>query len=185
MKLDLGCGPNKQAGFLGVDCHAFPGVDVVHDLTKTPWPWDDGSIDEVHCSHFYEHLDATERMRFMNELWRILKPGEWVNGQPTGGFARIIVPDWASCRAYGDPTHKWPPCGIFMAYYWDRNWRASNAPHCDAQWLPGGYNCHFEFVAGPALNPALSTRNQQYQQFAAENYKEAIHDLWFTVVKKA
>ena len=54
-KLDLGCGKNKQAGFVGVDERAFEGVDVAHDLRR-PWPWSDSSVDEVHCSHFLEHL---------------------------------------------------------------------------------------------------------------------------------
>jgi predicted SAM-dependent methyltransferase len=92
LKLDLGCGKNKKPGFLGVDCRKFEGVDVVADLSKGTWPWKDGSVDEVHCSHFIEHLTAAERIHFVNELHRVLKPG---------APAHVIVPHWNSHRAFG------------------------------------------------------------------------------------
>ena len=50
LKLDLGCGQNKQEGFTGVDLYA-PWADVKLDLFKFPWPWKDGAVDEIHCSH--------------------------------------------------------------------------------------------------------------------------------------
>ena len=46
-KLDLGCGRSKKAGFIGLDCLVLPGVDIVHDLTKFPYPFEDGLIDEI------------------------------------------------------------------------------------------------------------------------------------------
>lgn len=97
LKLDLGCGPNKREGFKGADIRKFPGVDYVVDLTKTPWLWKKESVSEAHASHFVEHLTAEQRIAFCNELWRILVPG---------GTCQIIVPHWASCRAYGDLTHR-------------------------------------------------------------------------------
>ena len=65
VKLDLGCGKHKKEGFIGVDQAKVEGVDVVHDLKKTPWPWKANSVDEIHCSHFLEHLDGIERIPFM------------------------------------------------------------------------------------------------------------------------
>ncbi len=59
MKLDLGCGPKKKAGFIGVDQLPMAGVDVVADLRVTPWPWLDDSVDQVHCAHFVEHRTGT------------------------------------------------------------------------------------------------------------------------------
>ena len=61
LKLDLGCGKNKQAGFHGVDSIKFEGVDTICDLTK-PWPWADSSVSDVYCSHFIEHLNGEERI---------------------------------------------------------------------------------------------------------------------------
>src|SRR5438552_1623142 len=105
IKLDFGCGPNPRDGFEGVDRLSFEGkVAHVVDLRTTPWPWKTASVAEAHASHFVEHLTAVERVAFCNELYRILVPG---------GTCQIIVPHWASCRAYGDPTHQWPPVSEF------------------------------------------------------------------------
>ena len=110
LKLDIGCGKGKKAGFHGVDSIAFDGVDTVFDVRTSPWPWADNSVEEVHCSHFLEHLTATERVQFMNEMWRVMKEG---------AKATLITPHWGSNRAYGDPTHQWPPVSEMWFYYLD------------------------------------------------------------------
>lgn len=169
VKIDLGCGPNKREGFIGVDSRQFDGkVDVVHDLTKK-WPWADGSVEEAHSSHFVEHLTGPERIHFVNELYRVLVPG---------GKCQLIVPHWASCRAYGDLTHQWPPVSEFWFYYLSKEWRAQNAPHND------GYLCDFEATWGYAMRQDLVTRNSETQQFAMQNYKEACQDIIATLTKK-
>ena len=168
IKLDLGCGKNKRAGFLGVDSRAFEGVDVVHDLRQT-WPWADGSVDEVHCSHFVEHLTASERIHFVNELFRVLKPG---------GTAQIIVPHWNSHRAYGDLTHQWPPVSEMWFFYLNKEWRAVNAPHND------GYTCDFEATWGYTLRQDLLARNEEFRQHAIANFKDAAQDIIATIKAK-
>jgi len=174
MKLDIGCGKNKKDGFTGVDQYAMEGVDIVADLRK-PWPWDDGSIEEVHSSHFVEHLTATERVHFYNELWRVLAPG---------AKATIITPHWASNRAYGDPTHQWPPVSEMSFYYLSQEWRDANAPHTDAKWDESGFKCDFSAVWGYGMHPALTLRNPEYQQFAFQWAKESILDMHATLTKK-
>jgi hypothetical protein len=161
LKLDLGCGKNKREGFVGVDSRQFAGVDQVVDLRK-PWPWKDGSVSEAHSSHFVEHLTAPERIHFVNELYRVLAPG---------AKAQIIVPHWASARAYGDLTHQWPPVSEFWFYYLDKSWRAQNAPHNDF------YTCDFQVTWGYGMHPSLAVRNAEYQQYAIQNFKEAISDI--------
>ncbi len=172
LKLDFGCGPNKRAGFTGVDRHAFVGVDQVVDLTKAPWPWADQSVSEAHASHFIEHLNAVERTMFVNELYRVLIPG---------GTCQVIIPHWASCRAYGDPTHQWPPVSEFWFYYLNRDWRTVNAPHTDARVWEHGFSCHFSATWGYNMREDLTIRNQEYQQFAMSNYKEACQDIVATL----
>lgn len=172
LRLDFGCGPRKRDGFTGVDQFPFPGVDRVVDLTKAPWPWADGSVTEAHASHFIEHLTAIERTRFVNELFRILIPG---------GKCQVIVPHWASCRAYGDPTHQWPPVSEFWFYYLNRDWRAVNAPHADASVWEHGFSCHLSATWGYNMRGDLGVRNQEYQQFAMGNYKEACEDIVATL----
>jgi len=166
LKLDLGCGKSKRDGFTGVDVRDF-GQDIVADLTKA-WPWPDASVEEVYCSHFVEHLKAEDRIHFVNELYRVLTKG---------GKAQIVVPHWASCRAYGDLTHQWPPVSEFWFYYLSKEWREQNAPHND------GYTCDFQATWGYAMRPDLATRNQDYQMFAMNNYKEVITDIIATLTK--
>jgi|ERR1043166_430896 hypothetical protein len=168
LKLDFGCGPHKREGFEGVDATAFVGVDHVVDLTKAPWPWPDNSVAEAHSSHFLEHLTSLQRVLFCNELFRVLVPG---------GTCQIIVPHWGSCRAYGDPTHQWPPMGEFWFYYLSAEWRNQNAPHTDARYVPGMFSCNFEATWGYNLRGDLGVRNSEYQQFAIANYKEVIQDM--------
>jgi hypothetical protein len=168
IRLDLGCGKNKKPDFLGVDSIAFEGVDVVADLRKK-WPWKDGTVEEVNASHFVEHLTAPERIHFANELHRVLRKG---------CKATIITPHWASCRAYGDMTHQWPPVSEFWFYYLLVSWREVNAPHNQ------DYTCDFDAAWGYSPHPSLSGRNQEYQQFALTNYKEAAMDMMATLTKR-
>lgn len=191
VRLDLGCGANKQPGFTGADSVGFPGVDVVTDL-RQPWPWPDNSVSEVFCSHFLEHLTAAERVHFANELYRVLVPGRYEGGQPVAGFARIITPHWASARAYGDPTHQWPPVSEWAFFYWNRDWRLGipdknqpgNAPHTDIAHNPNGFRCDFDWTTGGSFHPALLTRSEDYKQHAIQWFKEAFQDTIATMVKK-
>lgn len=199
LRLDLGCGPNKKPGFVGCDAIAFPGVDVVCNVVEPvyhpippgtdlwfekcferkilgykPWPWESDSIEEVHASHFVEHLSGNERWHFMNELYRVMK---------VGAKATIITPDWCSQRAYGDMTHKWPPVSGFFWMYLSREWRKVNAPHNDAEHVQGGLNCNFGATWGPSLHPDLLVKNQEYVQHAITFWKEACQDMVCTLVK--
>ena len=176
LKLDFGCGPHPREGFAGVDRLPFGGkVTHVVDLREQPWPWADASVAEAHASHFVEHLTASERIVFCNELYRVLAP----NGQ-----CQIIVPHWASCRAYGDPTHQWPPVSEFWMYYLSREWRVQNAPHTDVETVPDGFACDFVATWGYSLRPDLAIRNGEYQQFAIQNYKEVCQDIICTLTKR-
>ncbi len=180
LRLDLGCGMRKREGFTGVDRRTFPGVDIVTDLAVYPWPFADKSVDEVNCSHLVEHLDHNrhnpERVRFFNELYRIMKPG---------AKAQITTPHWASSRAYGDFTHADCPVTEFFYYYLDRNWRATEAPDNDVKWNPDGYTCHFPLPVpqGYTVRQDLLARNVEYQTFALQNYKEAAQDLVATITR--
>ena len=170
LKLDLGCGTKKTEGFVGVDERAFPGVDVVCDIGVSAWPWPDNSVEEVRCSHTVEHLTASQRIHFANELFRVLKPG---------ATALITTPHWASCRAYGDLTHQWPPVSEMWFGYLNTTWRAANAPHNDT------YTCDFEYppTIGYAPHPSLIGRNQEFVQEALRDHKEAAQDMQATLRK--
>jgi hypothetical protein len=174
LKIDLGCGTRVEEGFVGADINPIKGVKYVVDLGKKRWPWKDESVDEAIANHFLEHLDGFERMHFANELYRVLKPG---------AQCRIICPHWSGCRAYGDPTHKWPPMTEFWLFYLNRKWRLEQAPTMDASVWPIGFNCNFEFTWGFSPHPGLHSRAEDYRIFAMTNYRDAIMDLVATVTK--
>jgi len=111
IKLDIGCGGNKQDGFVGMDYRKLKGVDIVQDIEKTPWPLPDESVVLAVASHVVEHIDphAGVFMRFMDEVWRVLKPD--------GEFA-ITTPYAGSIGYFQDPTHC-NPCNENTFRYFD------------------------------------------------------------------
>lgn len=99
-----------MAGYINVDCEQHEGVDEVVDLNVLPWPWEDGSIDEIYTQDCLEHLSPIGRVNgqaniiaVMGEIHRVLKDG---------GRAEIIVPSTDGPGAWQDPTH---------VTYWNRN----------------------------------------------------------------
>ncbi|HLK48882.1 MAG TPA: methyltransferase domain-containing protein [Bryobacteraceae bacterium] len=93
--LDLGCGTHKAAGSIGADRCPLPGVDVITDLTRFPYPFAADSIDRIHLNHVLEHVDNP--VDVLTELWRISKSGAEVH---------IRVPHYSGTYAWKDPTHK-------------------------------------------------------------------------------
>lgn len=91
--LDLGCGPNKRAGCIGMDCLAIPGVDVCASLEGT-LPFADDRFDRVYSAHSLEHTSNPAFV--MEEIHRVLRPG---------GTLFLSVPHFTNNRAY-DPFHK-------------------------------------------------------------------------------
>lgn len=68
--IDLGCGTAKQAGFVGFDRFAMPGVDIVCDLDHGI-PIDSGIADYVLASHSLEHL--RDLPAIIKEIHRVCK----------------------------------------------------------------------------------------------------------------
>jgi len=95
ISLDLGCGARKTAGAIGVDCCRLPGVDVITDLTRIPYPFAKDSVDLVHLNHVLEHMDSP--VNVLAEVWRVCK---------TGAEVHIRVPHYTGSFAWRDPTHK-------------------------------------------------------------------------------
>jgi SAM-dependent methyltransferase len=95
--LNLGCGRSNQPDSFGVDIQELPGVDLVADLNNgIPLP--SNSFDVVKAHDFLEHIDMKNRVKIMEEIYRVLKPG---------GIFNFIVPstDGNNRGAFADPTH--------------------------------------------------------------------------------
>jgi len=94
-KLNLGCGKDIKKGYVNLDSFALPGVDIVHNLNKYPWPFEDNTFKEIYCSEILEHLD--DIIKPVHEFHRISKPN---------GKIIITVPIFTSSNAVNSPDHR-------------------------------------------------------------------------------
>jgi SAM-dependent methyltransferase len=96
IKLDVGCGSNKQPGYVGMDKRKVEGVDIVHDAEVFPYPLPDGCCSTILLSHLIEHIKPWLMIDLMDELWRLAK---------VGGQLLISTPYAGSFGYWQDPTH--------------------------------------------------------------------------------
>jgi len=94
-KLNVGCGNEILQGYINIDVVPLDGVDVVHNLSEFPWPFEDNRFEDIRMINILEHLPDT--VKTMEEIWRISKSG-----------SRIVirVPYWNCWKSIADPTHK-------------------------------------------------------------------------------
>jgi len=71
IKIDIGCGPNKQNGFIGIDMYEDKNIDHVLDMEEDPLPFDDNSVDFVFSNHAFEHI--TDPRNILKEIVRVCK----------------------------------------------------------------------------------------------------------------
>lgn len=96
MKLNLGAGSHIVPGYMSVDIGGK--ADKRMNLAERPWPWADGSIDEILASHVLEHFTRDDGREFLFECYRLLPPG---------GVLHLAVPDmdkFIDCHLAGDFT---------------------------------------------------------------------------------
>lgn len=109
--VELGCGPKKKAGSIGVDAIALPGVDVVTNLNEGLAFLPDGSVDRIESVHTFEHLAEIETV--IREVVRVLR---------ADGECHITVPHFSNPYYYSDYTHK-TPWGLYsMGYFCKEGW---------------------------------------------------------------
>jgi hypothetical protein len=100
-KVNLGAGTDIQPDYINVDMISLPGIDVVHNLMKYPWPFDDNSVSHIRAIDVIEHLppyigEEHGVIKFIEEAHRILQPG---------GELFIQTPGWRAEFLWIDPTH--------------------------------------------------------------------------------
>jgi predicted SAM-dependent methyltransferase len=164
VRLDLGGGQSPREGFDVVDLNA-PNTAHRVDLFKFPWPFADNSVDELHCSHFIEHIPNRDLeladiltgpscrqevlqeyvgkdmlFAFFDECWRILKPDAWMT---------LIWPALQSVRAFQDPTHRrYIPLETMS--YMSEEWRKVNK--LDHYRVKCNFTGDLTFTTGADLN---------------------------------
>lgn len=167
-RLDLACGNNKHEGFLGVDI-ALAGTqaDIICDLEKYPWPFEDNSIEEIFCSHYIEH--TSDLIAFMNEVYRILKVGAKIT---------IIAPYYSSVRCWQDPTHKRAISEMTFVYftkeYLEHNGLEHYPIHADFIQENVSYDIEKEFRGFP----------KDDLEFAMRHFWNVIADIKVVLCKK-
>jgi predicted SAM-dependent methyltransferase len=188
LRLDLGCGQTPKEGFEGVDVASAEAKHRV-DLFKFPFPFADGSVEELHASHLCEHIPAREVeardihetmvdgyavtietvkrflgqdffFAFMDECWRIMAPDAWMT---------IVVPSGKSSRAWWDPTHR----RFFQQQtflYLSEEWRIiQGLDH---------YNVHTHFAVdvGHTWAPDEALRSEEAQRYRLTHLWDVTQD---------
>ncbi|RLC80041.1 MAG: hypothetical protein DRJ03_22395 [Chloroflexi bacterium] len=104
LKLNIGCGPYTFPGWHNIDKEPGPGI-ILRDVRRG-LPYPDNSVDLIYASHFLEHLNIIEALRFLRECHRVMK---------RGAVMRLAVPDFGLLlekwvrREMGDFAHCQPP----------------------------------------------------------------------------
>lgn len=83
LKVNLGSGDHKLAGWLNVDIAVKDGPDLVADLSR-PLPFADACVDYIHTEDFFAALTLEQAYDFLRECARVLKPR---------GVMRLLTPD--------------------------------------------------------------------------------------------
>ncbi len=174
IKLNIASGKGRIDGFLNVDNRKEVKPDVMHDLTKK-WPWETDSVDAIRCGFFFHTITPEERIFFMNELYRVLKPNHPF--KQDGPRAEIITPHWASTGAYLHPYATAVSEATYLIY--NKKWRQEN----DYEYV-GNIKTNFKIVSGyGAINQDYVGRNQEYFSRALGHDINVAGELWTNVFK--
>lgn len=104
--LVLGAGLRRIPHAIHVDINPKVNPDVVWDLTKFPWPFEDNTFKNVIAEHILEHIwtqgDVEGYFKIFREIWRICRNGAKVVCETPYAFHEI---------AYADIGHRsvWVP----------------------------------------------------------------------------
>lgn len=204
LKLDLGCGQSPRDGYEGVDLYGESAKHRV-DLFKFPWPFENASVDAIHCSHFLEHVPARE-IEERDLIGGIGTAGSTDPSSPmyTGGkmadpsflgqdmlfafmdecwrilkpdcWMEIVVPSGRSDRAFQDPTHRRFFVPTTFAYF-NAEWRKVNKlDHYRVR-------CNFGSEIGHTLPAEETLRSNEAQAMRFMHYWNVTVD-WVAKLKK-
>lgn len=161
LKLDLSYGPVIQPGFTRRKTSVFP----------------DSSVEEIWCQFLFNRITNDRRVAFMDECYRVLKPG---------GKMTVIVPYWSSLRSVQDFGHAWPPVHEAAFQYFNKQWRTvqqlAAGDSAVSEWLE--YNpsyqmkCDFDILGfGYIFDPETQMRSEDVRSSWMKSRLNAASDL--------
>lgn len=210
VRIDFGCGQNctkdQDGKYIGVDQVQLEGVDIVHDLTQFPYPFEDNSVDEIVSNHFVEHLGDSLRgtikkylkksksfKEFQTDLIAhldnpnlpdsdfIAHMDECYRILKLGGQMRVVHPYAFSVRAFQDPTHKTFIPSERYAYF-DKNQRAAMGISHYAIKSDFEYRVYVSPHTDKGENWEL--RSEEFRNFAMSHYLNVTADLIVYLTKR-
>lgn len=120
VKLHLGCGKDKRAGWINVDTQAELAPDLVAEVERLTG-CADASVDVIEACHLFEHLTLDQARRALVEWARVLKPG---------GELFLELPDLERCiRILGQHSDRFgTDLGMIGIYGWPPDIAAEGVP---------------------------------------------------------
>jgi SAM-dependent methyltransferase len=103
--LDVGCGPSKYPGAIGIDMNLDTAADVIGHLDRGRLPFRSNAFDQVRAVHLIEHVDNV--IATIEEFHRVARPG---------GTIFLVTPHYTDYSSFCDPTHRWH-LNSFSFYY--------------------------------------------------------------------
>ena len=124
---------------------------------------------------FKENINSDEFLapkdgfiKFINEVYRILKPG---------GKVYLQAPYWSSVRFVGDPTHV-RPIAESTLWYLDKPWRDDN------KLQHYGIDCDFAVNISYYVNNEMTLKSEEVRQKAFLHDINTIDDIIITLTKR-
>ena len=146
-------------------------LDVLTDIPNPqefPWPREADSVDELTCAGVFEFVPGKLRGRFMDEVYRVLKPT---------GKATFAVPYWNTARGVWDFRYEWPPLCEQSFLYFNKDWREANNIKTDLV-------CSFDYTYGYACEAETAARNEESRSFYIKHYTNCVDALHLMLTKR-
>lgn len=129
IRLNIGPGPHYVDGWKNVEVEQVRGIFEADFYVEDPMslPFDDEYADLIYCGHILEHIEWEKVPTYIDELYRVLKPGGtllivgpdmirglelWKQGRIKRDFSEndpglLGMLEWESLPNWDAPRHFW------------------------------------------------------------------------------